>query len=60
VRGLYPVVDVATLLYLEGIRLAKGAMEGVEKRLERDPKLDRCLSLPSRSVSRNSYFLLIS
>jgi hypothetical protein len=38
-KGLPPVVELSPQVYQKGVRLSKNAMEAVEARLERDPKL---------------------
>lgn len=38
-KGLHPVVELSHQVYQKGVRLSKKAMEAVEARLERDPKL---------------------
>src|SRR5262249_47121220 len=38
-KGLPPVVELSHQVYQKGVRLSKKAMEAVEDRLERDPKL---------------------
>ena len=38
-KGLHPVVELSRQVYQKGIRLSKKAMEAVEARLKRDPKL---------------------
>jgi hypothetical protein len=40
-KGLHPVVELSRQVYQKGIRLSKRAMEAVEARLERDPKLPK-------------------
>ena len=40
-RGLHPVVELSRQVYQKGIRLGKAAMEAVEARLKRDPKLPK-------------------
>jgi hypothetical protein len=40
-KGLHPVVELSRQVYQKGIRLGKAAMEAVEARLKRDPKLPK-------------------
>jgi hypothetical protein len=40
-KGLHPVVEVSRQVYQKGIRLGKAAIEAVEARLKRDPKLPK-------------------
>ena len=40
-KGLHPVVALSRQVYNKGIRLGKAAMEAVEARLQRDPKLPK-------------------
>ena len=40
-KGLHPVVELSRQVDQKGIRLSKKAMEAVEARLERDPKLPK-------------------
>jgi hypothetical protein len=40
-KGLHPVVELSRQVYNKGIRLGKAAMEAVEARLKRDPKLPK-------------------
>jgi hypothetical protein len=40
-KGMHPVVELSRKLYHKGISLGKGAMEAVEARLKRDPKLPK-------------------
>ena len=40
-KGLHPVVELSRQVYQKGIRLGKAAMEVVEARLKRDPKLSK-------------------
>lgn len=40
-KGLHPVVALSRQVYQKGIRLGKAAMEAVEVRLKRDPKLPK-------------------
>jgi len=40
-KGLHPVVALSRQVYNKGIRLGKAAMEAVEARLKRDPKLPK-------------------
>ena len=40
-QGLHPVVELRRQLYQKGVKLSKKAMEAVEARLERDPKLPK-------------------
>jgi hypothetical protein len=40
-KGLHPVVDLSRKVYAKGITLGKAAMEAVEARLKRDPKLPK-------------------
>ena len=40
-KGLHPVVELSRQVYQKGIRLGKVAMDAVEARLKRDPKLPK-------------------
>jgi hypothetical protein len=40
-KGLHPVVELSRKVYEKGISLSKAAMEAVEARLKRDPKLPK-------------------
>jgi hypothetical protein len=40
-KGLHPVVELSRQVYHKGISLGKAAMEAVEARLQRDPKLTK-------------------
>jgi Rhodopirellula transposase DDE domain len=40
-KGLHPVVELSRQVYQKGIKLSQKAMQAVEARLERDPKLPK-------------------
>ena len=40
-KGLHPVVELSRQVYQKGVRLSQKAMEVVEARLQRDPKLPK-------------------
>ena len=51
-KGLHPVVELSHQVYQKGVRLRKKAMEAVEARLERAPKLPQydILSQPASTA----------
>ena len=40
-KGIKPLVDISRKVYAKGVTLTKGAMKGVEARLERNPNLPK-------------------
>jgi hypothetical protein len=40
-KGIHPIVESSRKAYEKGISLSKKAMQAVEARLERDPKLPK-------------------
>jgi len=40
-KGIQPLVDISRKVYAKGVTLTKGAMKGVEARLERSPTLPK-------------------
>jgi hypothetical protein len=40
-KGLHPVVELSRQVYQKGVRLSQKAMQAVEARLKRDPKLPK-------------------
>jgi hypothetical protein len=57
-KGLHPVVELSREVYEKGISLGKAAMQAVEARLKRDPKLPKydILINPASTARKGKFF----